>query len=65
MSHFRRLGKQVVAIQEEYLKYKEAATGGEFPSLPYTHASISEQGQAYRRLNTGLHSLIFDINRRR
>lgn len=65
MSHFRRLGKQAFAIRAEYMKYKEAATGGKFPSEPYTRASISKQNLAYRRLYSALHSLIFDINRRR
>lgn len=65
MSQFSSLKDRTAEIRWQYLRYKSAATGGEFPSKPYTQALTSEQGQAYRLLERKLHSLIFEINRRR
>jgi|HubBroStandDraft_1064217.scaffolds.fasta_scaffold52527_2 hypothetical protein len=65
MSKCHKLSKEMESIRGSYFNYKTAATGGSFPSKPYTQAFISEQEQTCRALTTKLQSLIFNINKHR
>jgi hypothetical protein len=63
MSQCSSLPRDVASIKGAYLRYKMAATGGSFPSKPYSHSSISDQEQACHALNAELQSLVFKINK--
>jgi hypothetical protein len=65
MSQCKRLSADMKIVRESYVNFKEAATGGSFPSKVYSPSSISEQEQACKSLNSHLQSLIFRINKYR
>jgi hypothetical protein len=62
MSQCSKLPRDIASIKGAYLRFKMAATGGSFPSKPYSHSSISDQEQACHALNAELQSLVFKIN---
>jgi hypothetical protein len=63
MSQCSNLHRDIASTKDAYLRYKMAATGGSFPSKPYSHSSISDQERACHALNAELQSLVFKINK--
>jgi hypothetical protein len=63
MSQCLGMAKEFGQIKQAYLSFKIAATGGFFPSKPYTPSTISSQEQASRLLASNLQQLIFKINK--
>jgi hypothetical protein len=63
MSQCVKMANEFPQIKQAYLSFKIAATGGFFPSKPYTPSVISSQEQASRILASNLQQLIFKINK--
>lgn len=64
-SDCRKLAGRCEDLKINYLSYKMAATGGNFPSQLYTRTQRSDQERSFRELNSTLQRLIFDVNRYR
>jgi hypothetical protein len=62
ISNCKELTEKCRLLQNDLREYKMASTGGNFPG-PYTNAAISDQEKAYRKLQRGLDSLVFEINK--
>lgn len=62
-SHCACLISEFNATKDAYYRFKCAATGGGFPSQPFTGALFALQSRVYRDMRTSLQSLLFRINR--
>jgi|SRR6267142_2524238 len=62
-SQCQELGADFQNIKASYYLFKQTATGGNFPTTPYTATMFVQQDKAYRNLRDHLQSLLFKTNR--